>query len=52
MVPLNLNGPMSAEEHHKFIDWLIRRDVIAGRASYVLNGDLKLQVSTLRQTLK
>jgi hypothetical protein len=43
---------MSAEEHHKFIDWRIRHDVIAGSASYVLNGDPKLQVSTLRETLK
>ena len=30
MASLNLNGPMSSEEHHKFMGWLIRRDVIAG----------------------
>ena len=52
MAPLNLNGPVSSEEHHKFMDWLIRRDVIAGSASSVLNGDPKLQVSTSRETLK
>lgn len=32
--------------------WLIRRGVIAGSASSVLNGDPKLQVSTSRETLK
>ena len=35
----------SLEEHHKFMDWLIRRDVIAGSASPVLNG-------TSREALK
>ena len=52
MAPLNLNGPVSSEEHHKFMDWLIRRDVIAGSASPVLNGNPKRQVSTSRETLK
>ena len=41
MVPLNLNGPMSSEEHHKFIDWLIRRDVIARSALSVLKWHLE-----------
>jgi hypothetical protein len=41
MAPLNLNGPMSSEEHHKFMDWLIRRDVIAGSASSVSKWHLE-----------
>ena len=41
MAPLNLNGPVSSEEHHKFMDWLIRRDVIAGSASPVLKWHLE-----------
>ena len=34
------------------IDWRIWHDMIAESASYVLNEDPKLQVSTLRETLK
>jgi len=41
MAPLNLNGLMSSEEHHKFMDWRIRRDVIAGSASPVLKWHLE-----------
>jgi len=43
---------MSSEEHHKFMDWLIRCEAIAGSASYVVNGYPEAQVSTLRGTLK
>ena len=51
MAPLTLNGPMSAEELPKYrLADLARRD--RGECLVCLDEDPKLQVSTLRETLK
>src|SRR5262245_59132179 len=42
---------MPSEDQRKFIQWMIECDVIAGSASYIVNGYPELQVRTLRSTL-
>ena len=43
---------MPSEDQRKFMQWMIECDVIAGSASYIVNGYPKAQVSTLKATLK